>query len=74
MKVEVRLFATLRRNRFRNQQLDAPEQGTVEEVLCQLHIDSREVAILLVNGKDATIDQRLHDDDVVSLFPLVAGG
>ena len=74
MKVEVRLFATLRQNRFRNRELDAPEQGTVEEVLRQLHIDSQEVAILLVNGRDATIGQPLHDGDVVSLFPLVAGG
>ena len=33
-----------------------------------------EVAILLVNGRDAPADRRLQDGDAVSLFPLVAGG
>ena len=74
MEVEVRLFATLRQDRFCKKKLNLSTECTVGELLRQLGIDTREVAILLVNGQDATIDRRLHADDVVSLFPLIAGG
>jgi sulfur-carrier protein len=74
MEVEVRLFATLRQDRFREKKLDVSEDCTVGEVLRQLGIGSQEVAILLVNGQHVTVDYHLHTDDVVSLFPLIAGG
>ena len=74
MEVEVRLFATLRQDRFPKRKLDVSEECTVGDVLRQLSIGSQEVAILLVNGQHVTVDHPLHADDVVSLFPLIAGG
>ncbi len=74
MNVEIRLFATLREGRFRARQLDLPEGTTVLDVLGRLGIPADDVAILLVNGRDAAADRRLREGDAVSLFPLVAGG
>ena len=74
MEVEIRLFATLRQGRFRKRKLDLSEGITVGKVLKELGIQSREVAILLVNGQDATERVTLRPDDVMALFPAIAGG
>ena len=74
MKIEVRLFATLRQDRFNKRAIDFPDGCTVTEVLDRLEIDPQDLAILLVNGRDAAADQPLKADDVLALFPPVAGG
>ena len=74
MEVEIRLFATLRPGRFRKRKLDLPEGITVGEILKQLGIEPKEVAIVLVNGRDVTEHGTLRPDDVMALFPPVAGG
>ena len=74
MEVEIRLFATLRQGRFRKRKLDLHEGITVGKVLKELGIQPREVAILLVNGQDATERVTLRPDDVMALFPAIAGG
>jgi molybdopterin converting factor small subunit len=74
MEVEIRLFATLRQGRFHKRKLDLSEGTTVGEALKQLGIDTREVAILLVNGHHATEHDTLAPDGVMALFPPVAGG
>jgi molybdopterin converting factor small subunit len=74
MEAEIRLFATLRQGRFRKRKLDLSEGITVGQVLEQLGIRPQEVAILLVNGQDVTEHDTLRPDDVMALFPPVAGG
>ena len=74
MKIEVRLFATLRQNRFHTATLDLPDGCTLAAVVEQLGIAAEELAILLVNGRDATPDYSLKAGDVVAMFPAVAGG
>lgn len=74
MKIEVRLFATLRQNRFHTSTLDFPEDCTLAGVVERLEIGAEELAILLVNGRDATTDCLLKAGDVVAIFPAVAGG
>ena len=74
MEVEVRLFATFRENRFRTKSIDFPNSSTVQDVVERLEIDLQEVGILLVNGRHTAEEHLLRPGDVVSLFPLVAGG
>jgi molybdopterin converting factor small subunit len=74
MKVEIRLFATLRPGRFHKRMFDLSEGITVGEVLEQLGIEPQEVAILLVNGHHAMEHETLQPDGVMALFPPVAGG
>ncbi len=74
MNVEVRLFATLRRNRFAEKTVDFPEGSTLGAALRQLGVGDHEVGILLLNGRSAAVDRPLQVGDVMAVFPPVGGG
>ncbi|QRN86667.1 MoaD/ThiS family protein [Clostridia bacterium] len=74
MKIKVRLFATLRENRGKELELELIEGLSVLKVLSMLDIRKKDVAILLVNGRDGSADHIVVDGDVLSLFPPVGGG
>jgi sulfur-carrier protein len=70
-KIEVRLFATLREGRSRRSYIDAKD---IREILDILNIKEEEIAMLLLNGRDATLDTLINDGDILSIFPPVGGG
>ena len=79
MKVAVHLTATLRAylppgTRGDRLVLDVPAGTTVDQVVDSLRIPSELERLTVVNGLDATPDQRLVEGDVVSVFPPLAGG
>lgn len=74
MKVEVRLFATLRTGRFKKEVQTFELSVTPKDILNQLDILIEEVAILLINGHDGHFDTELLDGNVISVFPPVGGG
>lgn len=74
MKIKIRLFATLREGRAKEQERNVPDGATAREVLHGLSIAEPDVAILLVNGRDGVFDGALADGDLVSVFPPVGGG
>ncbi len=74
MKVTVKLFATLREGRGKIMEFDFPEQSLLALVIEHLKIDSKDIAILLVNGHDAKPAQELQERDLVAIFPPVGGG
>ncbi|MBI4519165.1 MAG: MoaD/ThiS family protein [Deltaproteobacteria bacterium] len=80
MKIELRLFASLRKQlppgspRGRCE-LELPAGTTTGEVLARMHIERASAQMVLVNGDhDRDFDRVLNDGDVVSIFPPVAGG
>lgn len=74
MKIKVRLFATLRTGRDKEVWVDLEEGGTSRDIVTLLNIPLKEVSILLINGREGTLDQPLLPTDVVSIFPPVGGG
>jgi molybdopterin converting factor small subunit len=79
VKIEVRLFANLARylppgSRGDTVILDVPEAATVDELVRGLAIPVDLPGLLLVNGREAPADRRLHPGDVVSIVPPLAGG
>ncbi|MEQ8176591.1 MAG: MoaD/ThiS family protein [Syntrophomonadaceae bacterium] len=76
MKVTVKLFAFLRKGRFKANILEFPEGTRVLQVLDALSItaNERNIGILFVNGRHAHLDSILQDGDVLAIFPPVAGG
>ena len=77
MKIEVCLYATLRRYGPSEQApltLDVPEGFRIFQVLEILSIPSGEEKVILVNGRPAEENSLLKDGDRVVLFPPVAGG
>lgn len=74
MQIKVKLFATLREGREREQTMDVTNDVTSSEIIKTLNIPLEDVAILFINGRDAMFDQKLKDGDTLSIFPPVGGG
>ena len=74
MLVEVRLFATFRQGRFKEKQMEFPEGSSLADLLAHLQIAEKEARILLVNGIATSPDHKLASNDLVSIFPPMAGG
>lgn len=75
MYVSLTCYATLRQyqpehgDRFKIQ-----DGTTISDLLERLGIDSREVKLIFVNNKSASLSTRLTHGDTVGLFPAVGGG
>lgn len=74
MKVTVKVFATLRLNREKEQVMDFQEGTTPRSVLESMGIPEQEAAIIMINGRSAKLDAVLKNEDVLALFPPVGGG
>jgi molybdopterin converting factor small subunit len=78
VRVEVRAFATLAAFLSSGSRaptiLDVPDGGTVLDVACSLGIPGDMPIVALVNGCEAKTSQPLKNDDIVTLFPPLAGG
>lgn len=84
MKVEVRLFASLREKlpgSLRGRAtLELPDEASLLDLLDALEIEPRMAQMVLVNGAQAPRDPaaraglRLAAGDSVSIFPPLAGG
>ena len=74
MQITVRLFASHRAGRFNEAVLDYPPGVSVGDGVQALSIARKELGIVLVNGRLASLDQKLNEGDTLALFPLVSGG
>lgn len=79
MQVKIKLFATLRdylpkESDGKSCQMDIDEKTTIDQIIAQLHIPGDIPKIILVNGRNGSLNQTLKADDEVSIFPPVAGG
>jgi molybdopterin converting factor small subunit len=79
VKVAVHLTATLRAylppgTRGDSVVLDLPDGTTVDQVIHSLRLPPELERLTVVNGRDAALDQRLVEGDVLSVFPPLAGG
>lgn len=72
--IEVRLFSTLRNNRFKKEKMIFEVMVTPKKIVDMLDIVHKDIAILLINGRDATLSTELKDGDTLSVFPPVGGG
>ena len=74
MNIRVKLFATLREGRGKEVLLEVHENATAVDILGFLRIDIKDVAILLINGRDGKPEQTLYENDLLAIFPPVGGG
>jgi sulfur-carrier protein len=74
MHVTVKLFATLRRDRFDADDLELPEGVTAGEIIGRIGIPATEVTLIFINGRHSTPDTKLAEGDTVALFPPIGGG
>ncbi|MFO8113733.1 MAG: MoaD/ThiS family protein [Desulfosalsimonadaceae bacterium] len=74
MKVRVKLFAVLRDGRFRDREMEFPDGSSLGNAMDSIGIPREEVSLPLINGRYSSMDDQLHDGDVLSVFPSVGGG
>ena len=74
MFVQVRLFATFREGRFKEKQIDLLEGATLADLLTLLRIEQENARILLLNGIAASPETTLTANDIIAIFPPIAGG
>jgi sulfur carrier protein ThiS len=74
MKITVKLYSVLQLGRFKEKQINYPQQSTVEDVIRDLKLPAEHVDILLVNGLHVKRDHVLVDGDSLSVLPMVEGG
>jgi sulfur carrier protein ThiS len=78
MRVEVRLYATLRRYAPSSAgwvlAIELPEGSTAADAIRKAGVDANEVHVLIINGVSARADQVLAAGDRLGLFPSIGGG
>ncbi len=74
MQVTVKLFATLRLNRKKENFLNMQEGACVDSILGHLGISRQDATIMMVNGRHVRPEHVLKSGDTLSLFPPVGGG
>ncbi len=74
MEIEVSLFATFQQGRFVRQRVSLPAKATAVDLLDMLKIAPDDVGILVVNRRDAPLNQSLSKGDRVTIIPVIGGG
>jgi len=74
MLVKVKLFATFRKGRFREKDMELDEGCSVGWVVDHLAIKRQELGIIFLNGLATPIEGVLQAGDTLSIFPMVGGG
>jgi sulfur carrier protein len=74
MKITVKLFASLRKDRFAVAELECDPGQNVRDVLVSLDIVESDAAILFINSRHAEPTSILNDGDALAIFPPVGGG
>ena len=74
MKITVKLFASFRDGRFKEEVRDYPAGTLCRRIVLELGLKEEELGVVMVNGRHAPLGQELQDGDHLALFPLVGGG
>lgn len=74
MKIVVKLFASFRDGRFKEEQQEFQEGITLGRVVSSMGITEADIGMTLVNGLHASMDRALREGDTISLFPMLSGG
>ncbi len=72
--IEVRLFAFFREGRDKIIFMSPEKMNTISDILAELNISVDDLAICLINGMHSKPEDTVKADDIVALFPPVAGG
>jgi len=74
MQITVELHASFRIGRFKSQAISVPANTAIRQVVLDLGIQEKDVGIVLLNGRHASLGQSPQEGDVVSLLPRIGGG
>ncbi|MBU5635204.1 MoaD/ThiS family protein [Geomonas sp. Red69] len=74
MQIKVKLYASLRRQKFDEADWECADDDRIASIVEQLGLARQDVGTVLVNGLHAGWDETVQEGDVVSLLPRMGGG
>lgn len=75
MQIKVKFFASLRNQVGKNElEMDISDQNKVRDIIKSLNLSEKDNFITMINGVHCKLDHTLNDGDVLSIFPMIAGG
>lgn len=79
IKVNVKLFATLRRyipdyDPDKGIDVELNEGSTVEDLIHALHLSKNEARVIIVNGISKKLTDLINNQDQVNIFTPITGG
>jgi len=74
MHVTVKLFATLRKDRFDERELELADGVKAGEIIDMIAVPPTEVTLIFINGRHSVPEAKLADGDTLALFPPIGGG
>jgi sulfur-carrier protein len=74
MHVTVKLFATLRKDRFDERNVELADGVTAGELIDMIAIPPTDVTLIFINGRHSIPEAKLADGDTLALFPPIGGG
>ncbi|MGD0822607.1 MAG: MoaD/ThiS family protein [Desulfomonilia bacterium] len=74
MPITVKLFASLRKGRFDEDTRVYASGITGRSIVRDIGIPEKEIRLVFVNGRHASLEDLLADGDTLALFPPIGGG
>ena len=74
IRAHVSLYSCLRIERFAEAEVELTEGASVTDLLDKLQIPLLDVAVVAVNQRICTFQQKLAADDRITLIPPICGG
>jgi sulfur carrier protein ThiS len=79
MKVRIKFFGTLKQRFSEDKpeggmEIELPEGTKIRDLLSHLNISEKQGAVVIVGGFVRQQDDRLEENDDISLFDFLAGG
>ncbi len=79
IRVNVRLFATLRRffpdyDPEKGIEMKAEEGSTVQNLIHTLQLPEKEARVILINGRSKNLTDTITDGDQINIFTPLGGG
>lgn len=74
LNVTIKLFATLRQDRFDIAEKEFKSGTTINDVMQYLNLPEKDVSIIFVNGKHSKPDYTIQNHDTIAFFPPIGGG
>jgi len=74
MNITIKLFASFRNGRFKEERRDYPPGSDCRNIVLSLGLTEEEIGIIIINGRHAALGHVLQEGDTLALFPLIGGG
>jgi len=74
MQITVKLYASFRLKWFKEAVKECPHGTEAFDIVKEIGIPIQELGSIVINGRHASLHDKLREGDILSLMPLIGGG